>query len=119
MRCGTFAVVLCTTLWAADARVAAQEEVAGKRLTDALGDPLPPGAVARLGTVRFRHGAAIGALAFMPGGKEVASVGSNDASVCFWELPTGRLRRRLAGYPDGYPFGIGIAPDGSMLAWGS
>src|SRR5206468_1536839 len=42
---------------------------------DQHGDALPAGAVARLGTGRFRHGSYAAFVAFLPGGKEVLSVG--------------------------------------------
>src|SRR5262249_54294488 len=42
---------------------------------DLLGDPLPDGALARVGTLRFRHGATIVSVAYAPDGKSVATGG--------------------------------------------
>jgi WD40 repeat protein len=61
---------------------------------DGYGDPLPPGAVARLGTVRFRHDTPIVFAAFLPDGKRVVSV-SSDGLLCVWEFPSGKPIRRL------------------------
>src|SRR5439155_4265448 len=62
--------------------------------TDQHGDALPAGAVARLGTGRFRHGSTPTFVAFLPGGKEVISV-SDDKTARVWEYPSGKEIRRF------------------------
>jgi RNA polymerase sigma factor (sigma-70 family) len=75
--------------------------------TDRHGDPLPPGALVRLGTVRFRHGNAIRSVAFSPDGKTIVTSGHDDA-LSFWDAETGREGKRFEGsfnqltyFPDG------------------
>src|SRR5207249_1402287 len=57
--------------------------------TDRYGDPLPEGAIARIGTVRFRHGEAVRSVAFSPSGGELASA-SVDGTIRRWDLATGK-----------------------------
>ena len=63
--------------------------------TDRHGDALPAGAVARLGTVRWRQGAEVSFAAFLPDGKTVVSVG-DDQTICLWEFPSGKPIRRVS-----------------------
>jgi WD40 repeat protein len=64
---------------------------------DRQGDPLPPGAVARLGTVRFRPGdnRPWQGLAFMPDGQSLVTAGDGH-SIAFWETGTGRRLREIS-----------------------
>ncbi|MCI0462145.1 MAG: WD40 domain-containing protein, partial [Gemmataceae bacterium] len=76
MRTLSCILALCLAISGAATAPTADETKAPEReprRTDLLGDPLPPGAVARLGTLRFRHERPIEAIAFSPDGKTVAT----------------------------------------------
>jgi WD40 repeat protein len=82
---------------------------------DLYGDPLPDGAVARLGSVRFRH-AGLSDYVFLPGGKAVLTSGS-DRVLRFWDVGTGRQARavQLQGRA-GPARAVTLSPDGKLLA---
>ena len=61
--------------------------------TDALGDPLPPGAVLRLGTLRWRAGSPIIYLFTLPDGAVLTVCQDHTAQI--WDTATGRERRRI------------------------
>jgi WD40 repeat protein len=61
---------------------------------DQHGDVLPAGAVARLGSVRWRHNAPVRFVAFAPNGRSVLSAG-NDGFFRVRAYPSGRELRRF------------------------
>jgi WD40 repeat protein len=61
---------------------------------DAFNDPLPPGAVARLGTVRWRHGGAVFFVGLADGGKQLVTA-SQDGWLHVWDAGTGKELRRF------------------------
>src|SRR5690242_16246447 len=83
---------------------------------DRWGDPLPAGAVARLGTLRFHHNPDVTGLAFAPDGRTLAS-GGQDKAVRLWDAATGKVIRTLTGHQVSVS-DLVFAPDGSLLATG-
>jgi RNA polymerase sigma factor (sigma-70 family) len=83
--------------------------------TDGLGDPLPAGAVVRLGTTRGRHADHLSALALSPDGKLLVTRASDDR-VRLWEAATGKELHALGGRKE-LPglWGFAFAPDGKVL----
>jgi RNA polymerase sigma factor (sigma-70 family) len=79
--------------------------------TDRYGEPLPPDALARLGTRRFRHGELATLVQFAPDGKTLIS-GGYDA-LRLWDVATGRSLGTLANE---YQPGAGIlSPAGNYV----
>ena len=70
------------------------------RLADAVGDPLPGGATARMGTLRWRHGGSVHFVGFLAEGRELVSAGL-DGWIRVWEVPSGREVRRWQWYKAG------------------
>jgi RNA polymerase sigma factor (sigma-70 family) len=83
--------------------------------TDRHGDALPEGALARLGTVRFRLGNGISGMALAPDGKTAVSVGGNGL-LQFWEIPTGKERRRIEWERGGGGRVVAYSPDSRLVA---
>jgi RNA polymerase sigma factor (sigma-70 family) len=82
--------------------------------TDLYGDPLPSGAIARLGTIRFRHGGFLQDALLSPDGRTLFSVG-ND-SIEWWDAHHGSRQRQIAFAKSTYVAGLDLSPDGKLLA---
>jgi RNA polymerase sigma factor (sigma-70 family) len=85
---------------------------------DSYGDPLPPNALVRLGTIHLRHEGEISGLTFSPDGRLLAS-GSLDNTARLWDVATGRELWRFRGEKAHSPFhAVAFSPDGKSLAGG-
>jgi WD40 repeat protein len=117
-----FAVLLVGGLgWIAAAGRAEPPRAAAEPRRDLYGDPLPPGALARMGTIRWRHRDGIGGFIEVvpaPVGQLVATNSRGeqpDPVVRVWDLSDGRpvsevpLGDTIAGR------GIQFTPDGARL----
>jgi WD40 repeat protein len=85
--------------------------------TDSFGDPLPPGAVARVGTLRLSHGHVM-SLVYAPDGRTIAACGGGYIQL--WNTATGKEVQRFQG-PEKGALSLAISPDGGLLAaagWG-
>jgi WD40 repeat protein len=88
--------------------------------TDPDGNPLPPGAVARLGTRRLWQPYPARSLVFSRDGKSVIAadappVGKEERWIRIWDATTGRLRRSLAVHPQAGEE-LALSPSGRVLA---
>lgn len=87
---------------------------AGPPRVDRFGDPLPGGALMRLGTGRFRLNYQIQQVVFSADGKAVAARDVNGMARV-WDTDTGRDLLS----PEGNYFALAFAPSGKTLALGS
>jgi RNA polymerase sigma factor (sigma-70 family) len=81
---------------------------------DRHGDPLPDGAVVRLGTVRFRHADGVTCSVFGPDGKTLVT-GSHDGTARLWDAATGKELRRFAGHHSAVRH-VALSPNAKLLA---
>lgn len=108
-RCPAGVLFLAVSLVAASPRMCAGQEtepvLPGRAETpdtsavhrkDLLGDPLPPGAVARFGTTRLRHWRNVTFVAFLPDNKTLITAG-DDKTIRTWDVTTGKELETVEG----------------------
>ncbi|HLW68660.1 MAG TPA: WD40 repeat domain-containing protein [Gemmataceae bacterium] len=95
-------------------------------LKDRFDDPLPANALARLGTIRWRHGGTVTFAAFLPDGKSILTAGQ-DYKIRVWEMGSGKEIRtfdeipKLPNQPNeeelytGLPFQVTMSADCKTL----
>ena len=88
---------------------------------DQLGDPLPIGAVGRLGTLRFKHEPAvntvISTVAFSPDGKKIVSIGGRgNVTLRLWDDATGQQIPGPWSTNDKPYSAVAFSPDSAVLA---
>src|SRR5262249_42585534 len=82
--------------------------------TDRYGNPLPEGAIARLGTVRFRDVNTIERAAFSPNGNILAPSAAPNL-IRLWDVATGKEIRRIVEKSSEVHL-HGFSPDGKTFA---
>jgi RNA polymerase sigma factor (sigma-70 family) len=82
--------------------------------TDLYGDPLPPGAAMRLGTVRFRQDRSINHIAYSPDGRVLVT---DDSGRFFqlWDPKTGKKLRQIDSGLERVRY-FDFSPDGRTIA---
>src|SRR5262249_7581631 len=78
---------------AADEPKPADAPPAGAK-TDLYGDALPEGALARMGTLRWRHGGPVNFVGFTEGGKHLVTC-SSDGYFRVWDVANGKEVRKF------------------------
>ena len=106
-------VAVCLAVGRAGPEPGAGPKEAGR--IDLYGDPLPPGALVRLGCMRFRHPGSRKEVAFAPDGKTLVSVTQSGDSMRFWEPSTGKLLGEIET-EDAIFASFTFAPDGKTIA---
>ncbi len=107
------ALLLVSPSWGGDPP---KDDRSAKAHVDLYGDPLPPGAIARLGTVRFRQSGSVHAVAFSPDGKLIAASSDGLTKVILWDRATGHKIRELPGTGRPHLWALlRFSPDGKRL----
>lgn len=89
-------------------------EIARVVHVDAYGDPLPPGAMLRIGTTRLHHGDSVNHVGFSPDGKTLVSC-SWDGTLRSWDVVTGKEIHCFAGHQHAV-MSFSFSKDGKTLA---
>ncbi len=110
-------LTLLPALAASDPAGPPQQDKGAER-TDTRGDPLPKGALLRLGTARFRHAGDVWDLAFAPDGKSIFSIG-NDWTARRFDVATGQSVELVPPsgreFPALYALAVGLSPEKRLL----
>jgi WD40 repeat protein len=115
-------LVLAPASWTQTASIPADKPTEAKPDTPAA-DPLPAGAVARLGAARWSFAGVPSALTFAPDGKLLAAA-ATDGSVRLFDTATGKEVRTMGRAPagpggvvpaTGYATQLAFSPDGKSL----